>query len=368
MKNSFLLFATAILVGSVACAGELVEFGDFSKTEFIPSQGEQFKFPIRLKVPAAIELDILTSDGDLVRRINSPQDWGPGDKELSWDGKDTDGLIVPDEAYIPLLIAQTQDNRQETLDPRLYSGGETVDNLKVDTAASGDISYTLPAASRVLIRVGIKDGPMIRSLANWAPRGAGKNVQRWNGFDQDQLMDLRRHPRLSVLVMAFRLPEYSILTVGNTETNYRSYRQKKGWSEQIITSLPVKLERNGQRLSRSYFSQRFKDQEPRLLLSLVEPHPLTGESVPIIDKPVTVRVDIPEEDRWLVQEGLYEVAFFVDQEFVSEEEHGYVPFSWRWTPSGLKAGRHILTVNISGFGGKVVARSLLFEIPTFNSQ
>jgi hypothetical protein len=362
VKNKLALWAMAVVMATLARAGELVEFGAYARTEFSPARGEQFKVPVRLKVPAEVELRILTSDGDVVRTLKSPSDWTTGDREFSWDGKDADGVIVPDEAYVPVLAAHAKDGRSEEIDPRTFSGGETVGDLKVETAASGDITYTLPVPSRVLIRVGIKEGPMMRSLATWAPRGAGRNVQRWNGFDQDRLMDLRSHSRLSVLVTAFRLPQQSILTVG-MDNDYRAYRKQKGWPETAAPPTELRLERNGQRLSRSYFLPRFKDPDPRVTLSLIETLPLSRDQLPVIAGPVTLRVDIPEEDRWLVRESLYEVAFFVDQEFVSEEEHGYVPFSWRWTPSGLAAGRHLLTVNISGFGGKVAVRNLLFEIP-----
>ncbi|KFB69764.1 FlgD immunoglobulin-like domain containing protein [Candidatus Accumulibacter vicinus] len=363
MKNTLALLVMAVVMATVARAGELVEFAAYDRAEFSPARGEQFRVPVRLKVAAEVELRILTSDGDLVRTLKSPRSWTAGDQEFSWDGKDDDGVIVADEAYVPVLAARAKDGRSEEIDPRAFSGGETVGDLKVETAASGDITYTLPAPSRVLIRVGIKDGPMMRSLATWAPRGAGRNVQRWNGFDQDRLVDLRSHPRLSVLATAFRLPQQSILTVGNPDNDYRAYRKEKGWPEKAAPATELKLERNGQRLSRSYFLPRFKDPDPRVTLSLIEKLPLSRDQLPVIAGPVTLRVDIPEEDRWLVQESLYEVAFFVDQEFVSEEEHGYVPFSWRWTPSGLAAGRHLLTVNISGFGGKVAVRNLLFEIP-----
>jgi hypothetical protein len=82
----------------------------------------------------------------------------------------------------------------------------------------------------------------------------------------------------------------------------------------------------------------------------------------LVEEPISIRVDIPPPDRWLMQEGLFEVGFFIDHEFVSEEEHGYVPFTWPLDPAGLTPGLHLLTVNVSGFNGKVAAKSLLFEV------
>ena len=70
-----------------------------------------------------------------------------------------------------------------------------------------------------------------------------------------------------------------------------------------------------------------------------------------------------DEDRWAMQQSLYEVAFFVDNQFLSEEEQGYVPLTWRWNPAGLKPGIHLVTVNVSGFNGQVGVKSLQIAIP-----
>lgn len=70
-----------------------------------------------------------------------------------------------------------------------------------------------------------------------------------------------------------------------------------------------------------------------------------------------------DEDRWAMQQSLYEVAFFVDNVFISEQEQGYVPLNWRWNPVDLKPGIHTVTVNVSGFNGQVGVKSLQIEIP-----
>ncbi|MCB1663983.1 MAG: Ig-like domain-containing protein [Pseudomonadales bacterium] len=77
----------------------------------------------------------------------------------------------------------------------------------------------------------------------------------------------------------------------------------------------------------------------------------------------TVMVDIPKADKKVLEESLFEVGFFVDGEFVSEEEQGYVPFTWNFDPRRFGPGEHVLTVNISGFSGQVGSASLLFSVP-----
>jgi hypothetical protein len=331
--------------------------------EFAPATGQRFPIRIALEREARVELRLVSPDGDPVRTLVSAGSLGAASHELQWDGKDDAGVLVPDEAYVPVLIARATDGTTLELDPRATSGGEMIDQLQVAPLAGGDIGYVLPAPARVLVRVGIKEGPMLASLANWEPRASGKNVQRWNGFDQDQLLDLRRSERLSVLVTAYKLPAHSIITTGNGAMDYRAYRRSKGWREDQATIGTPVPDRNGVRIARSYFQPQYKQADPAVTLQPLGAVERGPDGVLRLRDSLRMQVDMAERDRWLMQEGLYEVAFFVDNEFVSEEEHGYVPITWLWSPTALKPGRHMLTVNVSGFGGKVAVRSMLFDVP-----
>ena len=57
-------------------------------------------------------------------------------------------------------------------------------------------------------------------------------------------------------------------------------------------------------------------------------------------------------------------SVFIDNEFVAEEEQGFVPFVWRWSPGryGIEPGEHVLTVNVSGYNGQVGVRNLAFSL------
>ena len=71
---------------------------------------------------------------------------------------------------------------------------------------------------------------------------------------------------------------------------------------------------------------------------------------------------MPAEDKWPLEQSLYEVSFFLDQQFVSEEETGYTPLTWRWDPAGLAPGLHVMTVNVSGYWGHVGVASVLLRV------
>lgn len=349
------------LLGLPVLATAQVSLLRLSSTELAAARGESVSYTVRTTTPGALTLEVLTGDGDVVRRLQQPAT-NAGEHSLAWDGKDAAGRPVPDEAYCVRALLEAG-GKTMVDDPCQRSGGEVVAGLQPQLTASGDITYALPHAARVLIRVGVKNGAMMRSLSVWRPRPAGRNLQRWNGFDDSGLVDLRSD-RLALLVTAFRLPDFSVITTGNEGLDYRAWRSAQGWPEkpdlpQSAASQP--LERGGQRIARQHYAARYKDREPRISVTLArrDGQPL-DPAAPLPDE-LRISVDLHPEDRWLMQEQLYEVAFFVNGDFVSEEENGYVPIAWIWNTAGMKPGKHLLTVNLTGFTGRVGTRSIALQ-------
>ena len=319
-------------------------------------------YTLRTTVTGSLTLELLTGDGDVVRRLAKP-DAQAGSHELIWDGKDERGQPVPDEAYCARAALQTAGGRVED-DPCKRTGGEVLSDIKPGISPNGDIAYTLERPARVLVRVGVKNGAMMRSLSVWKPRPAGRNLQRWNGFDEGGQIDLRTD-RLALLVTAFRLPDFSVITTGQGSLEYRAWRIAQGWPEwpdaPVVGDKTSPLERDGVRIARQHYMARYKDREPRITVGMVD---TAGKPLdPNAKAPEMVRlsVDLHPQDRWLMQEQLYEVAFFVDGDFVSEEENGYVPIGWLWDTSHLKPGHHLLTVNLTGFTGRVGTYTIVVQ-------
>ena len=177
-------------------------------------------------------------------------------------------------------------------------------------------------------------------------------------------MDLRTD-RLALLVTAFKLPDFTVITTGQDGLEYRNWRIAKGWPERpdgpTAGSDAQPLERAGQRLARQHYQARYKDREPRIVVRLVDKAGTPLVDGAVVPDDVRVSVDLHAEDRWLMQEQLYEVAFFVNGDFVSEEENGYVPIGWLWSTAALKPGRHMLTVNLTGFTGRVGTKTIAVQ-------
>ena len=351
------IVCSLLALPALAFAG--VQLLRVSATE-LASGGDGVVYTVATTEPGTLSLEILTGDGDLVRRLDQP-DARPGEHALRWDGRDARGQPVPDEAYCARAVLQTRAGRRED-DPCRRTGGEILADLQPSFSPTGDIAYTLASPARVLVRVGVKNGAMMRSLSVWRPRPAGRNLQRWNGFDESGQVDLRTD-RLALLVTAFKLPDFSVITTGQDGLDYRSWRLAQGWPEKPDTPIDggaaTPLERDGVRLARQHYMARYKDREPRITVRMTDTagRPLDGtEPVP---EEVRLAVDLDPEDRWLMQEQLYEVAFFVDGDFISEEENGYVPIGWVWNTASLVPGRHLLTVNLTGFTGRVGTRTVV---------
>lgn len=362
-----LLLLSLFLLGVGACRADTwVRFGDYSRPEFSPTRGENFTIPFELTEQSRVEITLTGPDRHPVRTLRSEGALKPGRHQLVWDGRDANGKPVPDEAWVPVLKASTNKG-DVVLDPWKESGGEILTDLGTRFNQDGTITYRLPLAARVLIRAGIKGGPMLITLANWAPRPAGRNLQRWDGYDADRTSNLRGDQELSLLVSAFRLSDHAIITRGNSSIDYLDWSRTKKLEPFYLASEARQLERNGRRISPHYYLSRTMDRDPAVSVTFGGDLRTSPKGVPLIEGKSPIQVDVPTEDRWLLDASLYEIAFFIDHQFVSEEEQGYLPLTWLWDPAGLEPGQHLLTVNVSGFRGQVGVKSIAFEIPARES-
>lgn len=327
-------------------------------SEFQPSTGQKTAIGYSIDDAGSVTIEIHSPDGDLVRTLASKSSVKAGAHRVEWDGRDDEGQVVPDEVYHPVLRCSCGGDAPSVFDTREMTGGVVIEKIRPDLSADGTISFDLPQAARALVRVGIKGGAMMRAVDTWSPRSAGRVRVSWDGFDQSRTVHLLGQPGLTVLVTAFTLPEHSIISSGNGKTSYFAYRKARGWAVPFVNESPGKLERDGQRLSRQAKLPRSLLEDPRVSIRIVEALGQDATGAFKVTGPVTFRVDMPPEDKWLVQQGLYEVGFFLDYQFVSEEETGYTPITWRWDPAGVPPGEHTMTVNISGLWGQVGVASV----------
>jgi len=82
--------------------------------------------------------------------------------------------------------------------------------------------------------------------------------------------------------------------------------------------------------------------------------------LPEVEQSIRFRIDVPEEDKWILDTSFYETALYIDYEFQSEEEQGFVPMIWEYDASQLAPGRRIATVQLFGFGGFISSSTVAF--------
>ncbi|MFN0063311.1 MAG: hypothetical protein ACKVPX_12465 [Myxococcaceae bacterium] len=345
------------LVAWVLAGASPLKLRELPAREFHPSRGETVSLPFSLETPCEVGAEIFTGDGDGVRKLTAKIPFAAKNKALVWDGKDDLGQVVPDEAYHAVWTYRCG-GVEGVLDERRTSGGIPLEPLPLSVSGDGNLTLNLPAPARVLVRVGIKGGAMLRALHLWAPSTKGTLRIAWNGIDASGVERLVGTPGLVFMARAFSLPNQTLLTSGNTALTYFDYRQKRRFPVPKASLADKTLVRDGKRIAREALIPVSLLRDPRVRLSLAQPAKTTSSGESVVKGPVTFRVEVPREDQWLVEQSLYEVSFFLDGQFVSEEETGYTPLSWRWDPKGVTKGRHVMTVNVAGFWGHVGVASV----------
>lgn len=301
---------------------------------------------------------ILGPDGHRVAQLEIPQQRASRQFEVEWKGLDASGKPVPDEVFYPILETQSGDI---IFDPRRESGGEIITPLPWHFGKHAELVYELPAPARVLIRGGIKDGPLMATLENWAPHTAGKVVKRWNGFDADDVVNISEREDFWLVLMAYQLPKLSIITSGNRQETYRAYKTRYLAGKPVIP-VPQQTRRNDIRLEMDFYRPRTF--LPEISLTWPDTTKASNRPVPLpypeIDKPTLITVDASPEDLMLLQGSIFEAVFFVDGQFISEEELGFLPMQWRVETEKLTKGSHFLTVQLFAYDGILVSRTTGF--------
>lgn len=345
-----------LLFCKVLFAEDMITLLPYKSNEFSPALHQTIAIPFTLSCPSDIKIEIYTPDNNLIRTLHA-LGLKKGENKLIWDGKDDQGTVVPDEAYSIAITAKSKEGNQ-TIDFR-YTGGMVLKDLHTKTNKLGLIRYKLSSPARVLVRAGIENGPMLRMISNWTPKNKGLVRQKWDMKDTDNLVDIATLP-FGITVSAFSLPKHAILTTNNKSLDYYHYFNHKHFQCHTLPLSKQLLKRGEEAISKHAYACRIQDRDPRLSMTIDAPKNDQNLSMLENGKAVNIKVSMHPEDEALLEKAKYEVSFFVDFEFTSEEELGFMPISWNYMPNGLRKGEHILTVNVSSFTGQVGLKSYKF--------
>lgn len=329
--------------------GKLLDKVSRSDSSFNPSLDQIVYLSYTLSKPAVVTVNVYDPDQRLVA-VLSDDPMKKGTHRITWDGHDMDGLVVADEAYFFTIIAKDKNGQTEIYDPTTFSGGQSHDITKVNIDPQQySINYNMPEMGRIMIRMGIQGGPLMNQLVDWKPRVKGVVTEYWNGMDTDNLINIKNHPNFKMIVTYHSLPENSIIAFGNQSGNYLDYKKK------LNSERPLKPERETSMsgLSPHYSLERSVDYSPGIDVQFTNTHGRDKNGLTILNKKTMVKITLKEEDKNIFQNHQFEICLFLDHKFYAEDETGYTPFNWVWDLSGVEAGEHLLTVNISSFQDQI---------------
>ena len=330
--------------------GTLLSKVTTSDSSFNPSHGENVAIYFHLSKPAKVTVHVYDSDHGLIKMLAEQEYLDAGEQMVTWDGKDLDREVVPDEAYFFTIVAEDEKCAREIYDPTTFSGGEGHDITTADIdPLNHTITYRMPEMGRVMVRLGIQGGALMNQLVDWKPRVKGLITEYWNGKDKDNLVDFYNHPKFKMIVTYFSLPENSVIAFGNKTLTFRNYKKS------VAARRAVKPKRASavEKVSHHYRLPRTMDYSPDVQMTFSNIQGEEGDGIPILRRKTLVRVDLDEEDKLIFQNQQFEICFFLDHEFYAEDEAGYTPFNWVWDLTNVAEGEHLLTVNLSGFKDQI---------------
>lgn len=330
--------------------GSLVKNISVMPASFNPSLGQVGTVTVDLEAAADVSLVVLGPNGEVARSLLEASPLEEGVHRIAWDGMDSWGNAVPDEAYSFRVEAAAGD-LIEVADPRVWSGGEKMNPSSISFRSSDRaIDYVLPHPGRVLVRAGLYKGPMMTTITNWEVRGQGACREHWLGADQGGVQTFIDDPEAMVVVQAWSLPEHPLIAFGNTDATYRS------WYEQLpedvehypvsVRSVPIP-----EIVSPHWCEPVHLNKDPEIVLegeygAALDPR----RALEVGQDGITLRVSIADDGiAAYIADMRFEIVAYLGTERVAEAEEARMPFNWHWVPVDIEPGEYWLNINLVTF-------------------
>jgi FlgD Ig-like domain len=304
-----------------------------------PSSKEKATLRLMLARPAHVDIVVVDRDGFVVRHLTRRETAAEANVFV-WDGIDDAGEIVPNEAYSFRVIADG-----DTYFPAIRESTMAVIEPLSYSRTTATLTYKLPAPCRVHVQAGAihavagskaMAGPVLKTIVDREPRGAGNVAEHWSGFDESASFYVPDLPGFAIAIAAFPLPENSVIIFGNRKRSFLDYA----------------AHRRGQSLlpHRAHAAHHagldvFNDVAPRLTITPSGADYAAGEHLWMTADAalrVQLRTEGPTADAFLRQPG--KIFVFVDSQLVATRK------ATRDTSAAfdipLPAGRdHVIAVN-----------------------
>ena len=348
----YVLVAGTLVGASVPSAARealTISSVSLASRQFDAARGETVAVRFSVNQPARVELNWYDARDLLIRKVLSAGDVQPGEATLTWDGRDEAGRVVPSEAYHYTLVAKTRSGEFQEFDLTDSTGGADVPltEIKLDSKKAG-VHYVVRNWSRVNIRVGMRDGgPLLQSLENWQVRSPGEHFAKWDGLEASGVMNVANSTGLELWGLSFELPDNTVF-VGDTNIP-SSVIDPLSWGKTTRVRKASAPKRMYSHAQQSY------EQRGDFAVTLV-PRDRDARSAPM-------EIRVPDAVALRLSQQRFEIVYFVDGLFVSENEIGALPATWNVDLTKLSQGEHLLTVNVRGYEGSFGFGSHKLTVP-----
>lgn len=262
---------------------------------------------------------------------------------------------VPRNIYRFALAASDATGRRVGLYPAEPSGGEKVEvsDSRLDPE-NGLVKYVLPKAAIVRVRAGFREGAYLAAVLPWEVQPAGPHSVRWDGTSQDGVLkNLSGHPNVDVNVLAISLPANVFVA--------QNQRVQPVGSTGILKpgALPARVAD----LASAPWEVMAARTKTATGISIADDYRIVVDvQEDSSARTASVRVDCHPDDRARLLNKRFEIMLFLDRVFVSEDEDGLLPFTYKISTRGVPPGEHFVAINVvdnDGIPGTAVREFVL---------
>lgn len=311
------------------------------KVSFDPAKQEKVDISYSISKAAQVWVNIYDARNRLVKCVLCNVRQTGGAHSVSWDGRNAQGIVVPDEAYV-YTIAAKKGKDYVVWDLADLTGGQTVRPVFFKTdKKKGEIEYGLNKPARVRINAGllIKNGAgiLMRNLVDWVAQPAGSYMVRFDGWDARHQLHFIKDKNFAAGFEGYYLPDNTIIVTGTNSLSAQAYFRSTWENEQPLRPA-IKVTRTRQMHASM---DRLYDFSPKMYLQFPS-HVVNSRGIPMINQHTPIKIGISSQDAPYIK-GRIETHIFIDNKLVYQDFSGYMPFTYE-IPSWVKPGKHTIIV------------------------
>lgn len=335
-----------IPMGAVQAADIIISevLADPQRVNF--SKGETSQISFNLNQAATIQVLILDADGWPIKHLVENTALPAGRNSITWNGKDDQNTIVPDEAYAIYIHAENETGIGD-YSPFNVSGIQKGLYPEIEkTQLPIRVTFTTYEPLRIQVRIGIDNGPLLHTITDFKPMWTGTHVLTWDGRDETGEPVVSDLEKVKVLASAFTLPDLFIMSYGSS-IEYCDYKFNKAqtsgnWNE--ILELSEVMQNRPQPINFHPHADRTRVTDRVPTFSFV---PLVRQSQNKSAKDLQVTVSLDEISSYVLTQNRFEIKLYVNNELITEEEQGYAPYSFSVPWNEKWSEKILVTVNLA---------------------